>query len=51
MDRVGFQPVFVAVGIVLAIGWLCTFALSEPRKRVELPARRALPSLGTESVS
>lgn len=51
MDRIGFQPVFVAVGILLAAGWLCTFALSEPRKRVEQPTRSALPSLDTESVS
>jgi MFS family permease len=51
MDRLGFQPVFVAVTALLVLGWLCTFALSEPRKRVDLPARPALPSLDTESVA
>jgi MFS family permease len=51
MDRFGFQPVFVAVTVLLVIGWLCTFALSEPRKRVDLPARPTLPSLDTETVA
>jgi MFS family permease len=50
MDRLGFQPVFMAVTVLLVVGWLCTFALSEPRKRVDLPARPALPSLDSETV-
>lgn len=51
MDRLGFEPVFVAVAVLLAIGWLCTFGLSEPRKRYEMPVRSPLPSLDSESVS
>ena len=50
MDRVGFEPVFIVVAVLLAIGWLCTFGLSEPRKRYELPVRSPLPSLDSESV-
>jgi MFS family permease len=33
IDRIGFQPVFVAITILLCIGWLLTFGLSEPRNR------------------
>jgi MFS family permease len=51
IDRIGFERVFVAVTVLLVIGWLCTFALSEPRKRVDLPARPALPSLDSESIT
>jgi hypothetical protein len=51
IDRYGFPPVFLAVLALLIIGWLCTLGLSEPRKRVESPARPRLPSLDSETAS
>jgi len=51
IDRVGFQPVFVAVTVLLLVGWLCTFGLSEPRKRADQPTRSRLPSLDSETAS
>jgi hypothetical protein len=43
IDRLGFEPVFITVSILLVIGWLCTFSLSEPRKRRDTSA--GVPSL------
>jgi MFS family permease len=51
MDRVGSPPVFIAITVLLVIGWLCTFALSEPRKRAELPVPTTLPALDSETIA
>jgi len=51
IDELGFQPVFWTVEALLIVGWLCTFGLSEPRKRVESHAPARLPSLDSETAS
>jgi MFS family permease len=50
IDRLGFEPVFYTVTLLLVIGWLCTFSLSEPRKRLAT-VRTAWPSLDSETAA